>query len=208
MYTDKDLDDAVTRGIFTSDAVAEFRHQQALAKSTTAIDEENFRLIGGFNDIFVVIACALLLFSARWISQLFDPVLGLASFPILAWLLAEYFVRKRNLALPAIALLLAFVSGVFDLGLQLFANLNDWTFSAASGLTVVATYAHWRRFRVPITIAAGNGCGDWLNCNFAAFCLSGYSPVVVNRTVQLWCADVPVCHVLGCFRPQPYDTAF
>ena len=155
MYTDKDLDDAITRGIFTADSVAEFRHQHALAKPTTAIDEENFRLIGGFNDIFVVIACALLLFSARWISQLFDPVLGLASFPILAWLLAEYFVRKRNLALPAIALLLAFVSGVFDLGLQLFANLNDWTFSAAAGLTVVATYAHWRRFRVPITIAAG-----------------------------------------------------
>ena len=155
MYTDKDLDDAVTRGIFTADAVTAFRKQHTYASTTPTIDGENFRLIGGFNDIFVVIACALLMFSARWIVQLFDENLGLAAFPVIAWMLAEYFVRKRNMALPAIALLLAFSGGVFNLGMQLFMPLEEWGFTAAAGLTVVVTYVHWRRFRVPITIAAG-----------------------------------------------------
>ena len=31
------------------------------------VDEENFRLMGGFNDIFIVIASGLLLFSAMWL---------------------------------------------------------------------------------------------------------------------------------------------
>ena len=63
MYTDEDLDYAVKKGIFTGESVAEFRAQLSSSKNTPSVDEENFRLITGFNDIFVVIACMLLLFS-------------------------------------------------------------------------------------------------------------------------------------------------
>jgi hypothetical protein len=38
-----------------------------VSKNTNQVDEENFKLIGSFNDIFVVIACLLLLFSSGWV---------------------------------------------------------------------------------------------------------------------------------------------
>ena len=66
MYTDDDLNSAVEQDIFTSEAVSKFKHHVESLKETPSVDEENFRLIGGFNDIFVVIACVLLLFSSSF----------------------------------------------------------------------------------------------------------------------------------------------
>ena len=63
MYSDEDLNTAVTEGIFSESAVEAFRDQVASVHGVPAVDEENFKLIGGFNDIFIVIACGLLLFS-------------------------------------------------------------------------------------------------------------------------------------------------
>jgi len=64
MYSDEDLNLAVKSGIFPQASVDDFRKSVSLLKNAPSADEENFRLIGGFNDIFVVIACALLLFSS------------------------------------------------------------------------------------------------------------------------------------------------
>jgi len=80
------------------------------------------------------------------------------------WLLAEFFTRRRRMALPSIILLLAFVGGVFAtfLGLTFMFLANDGNeqvgavFVAASALlTAVGAWFHWRRFMVPITVAAG-----------------------------------------------------
>ena len=62
MYSEEDLDLAVKQGVFTATSVEEFRELVASSKQTSVVDEENFRLVGGFNDIFIVIACALLPF--------------------------------------------------------------------------------------------------------------------------------------------------
>ena len=121
MYTDEDLNNAVDKGIFTASSVDEFRRDQLLSKRVTIADEENIRLIGGFNDIFIVIACALLLFSSLWVVKSIDPRLGLATFAALSWALAEFFVLKRKMAFPAIMLLLAFIGGVFKLSIEIFA---------------------------------------------------------------------------------------
>ena len=94
MYTDEDLELAVDKGIFTEASVSDFRKQLALSKNTSAVDEENFRLISGFNDIFVVIACMLLLFSSFAAFRAVDNLLSLVMFPVLSWFLAEFFVRK------------------------------------------------------------------------------------------------------------------
>lgn len=82
-----------------------------------------------------------------------------------AWPLAEFFTRKRRMALPSILLLLAFVGGVFATGMggtMLFANgskdetLVTVLIAAAALIAAGAAWLHWRRFMVPITVAAGS----------------------------------------------------
>jgi hypothetical protein len=122
-----------------------------------SVDEENFRLISGFNDIFVVIACMLLLFSSLWVlkSSTENVSLGLITFTILSWFLAEFFVLKRKMALPAIVLLLSFIGGLFSLVLSLINSPSPISLASAAAISTVAAYFHWLRFRVPITIATG-----------------------------------------------------
>jgi len=151
MYTDKDLNSAIKNGIFTQDAVEQFRKQLELSSDTVSIDEENFRLIGGFNDIFIVIACALLLFSTVISLRFINDTIAFITFPIMSWGLAEFFIRKRKMALPAIALLLAFISGIFIATMQ----LTEASTLISFALAAIAAYIHYQRFHVPITIAAG-----------------------------------------------------
>ncbi|AOY01419.1 hypothetical protein [Jeongeupia sp. USM3] len=175
MYTDDDLADAVSAGILSDETVAAFRDHVAARRQTPVADEEQFRLITGFNDIFVVIACVLLLVSVSWIGGAAAPVLGSLAAAATAWGLAEYFVRQRRMALPAIVLLLAFAGSVFSAGLNLavpalagntvegmMRHAPATAVALASLLTGVATWLHWRRFQVPITIAcvaaAAVGC--------------------------------------------------
>ncbi len=155
MYTDEDLDHAIKKGIFTAVSVTEFRTQFSTERNTPSVDEESFRLITGFNDIFVVIACSLLLFSSWWVLRGVNENLALLTFSVLAWGLAEFFVLKRKMALPAIVLLLSFVGGVFVLGINIFKSLAEISLIVAAGLSAIAAYFHWRRFNVPITVAAG-----------------------------------------------------
>ena len=154
MYTNEDLNFAVKKGIFTADAVDEFRAQLESAKKTRFVDEENFRLVSSFNDIFVVIACSLLLFSSLWVGEGISDGLGGLIFAVLSWLLAEVFTRKRKMALPSIALMLSFVGGIFSFCLSLFDDPAELAFMAASTVSAVAAWLHWKRFGVPITIAA------------------------------------------------------
>jgi hypothetical protein len=156
MYTDEDLSSAVDKGIFTPDSVGQFRDHIAAHKHTSLVDEENFRLITGFNDVFVVIASALLMFSLAWLGARVSPLLGDLLLGASAWGLAEFFVLKRRMALPAIVLLLLFLGAVFAAPL-LFnqpAEPSGTAFIISGIVTALAARIHWMRFRVPITIAA------------------------------------------------------
>jgi len=156
MYTNEDLNNAVKQGIFSKDSVSAFRNYQAKTKNSTIADEENFRLISGFNDIFVVIASGLLVFSLLYILKPINATLAYAVFTVSTWLLAEFFVRKRKMALPAVLLLLAFMGGSFALGMSLFSGfVNAQTFSIAALFSAGAGFLHWLRFKVPITVAVG-----------------------------------------------------
>lgn len=154
MYTDEDLDSAAAAGAISPEAVAAFRAHIAAQRRTTAVDEENFRLVSSFNDIFVVIASLLLLAAVSWIGASLAPWAGAFATCVTAWVLAEFFVRKRHMALPAIVLLVAFVGGGY---LALFMLLGGGTAGAAfaSAVAALAAWVHWRRFQVPITVAAG-----------------------------------------------------
>ena len=107
MYTEDDISSAIEAGVLTKEAASAFRAHVAGLKSETAVDEEHFRLVTGFNDIFVVIACLLLLTSVAWIGSALVPWLGALAVSATAWFLAEFFTRKRRMELPAIVLLLA-----------------------------------------------------------------------------------------------------
>ena len=112
MYSESDIDDAVAAGALSSEAAWRFRRFAADRRAAPAADEEQFRLLTGFNDVFVSIAIALLLAAVAGIGGVVSPALGGAGVAGAAWLLAEYFTGKRRMALPSIILLIAFVGGV------------------------------------------------------------------------------------------------
>ena len=161
MYSESDLESAVAAGAITAAAADALRGHVAKQRSTVLVDEESFRLLTGFNDIFVVIAVTLLLVSLNWIVGTVSEGLGSAAVAAASWGLAEFFTRKRRMALPSIVLLLTFVCGaagavmgvVLDLGVAVSDHAVYFVGSAAVG--VCAAWLHWRRFHVPITVAAG-----------------------------------------------------
>jgi hypothetical protein len=175
MYSDSDLEAAVAAGALSPDAASALRTYVATRSGGAAVDEEHFRLITGFNDIFVGIAAAILLFAVAWIGQAFGPNIdgdGPSPFAGLfvaatAWGLAEFFTRKRRMALPSIILLVAFTGGVLLTALTTFVlALGEARFenneqaialviAASAAVAAGATWLHWRRFRVPITVAVG-----------------------------------------------------
>jgi uncharacterized membrane protein YfcA len=192
MYSESDLAGAVAAGVLTPEAASAFRNHVAAAHAAPAVDEEHFRLLTGFNDIFVGIAAVLILVAVGWIGfwlggQAMDintyagqrqvgVAVATGAFAVAgtSWALAEYFTRRRRMALPSILLLLGFAGGVF-VGLSGVAGANAPWLSEVFGLdaemqqrqlggvlmTIVgvlsagAAWLHWRRFMVPITVAAG-----------------------------------------------------
>jgi len=175
MYSESDLEAAVAGGVMTPDQAARFRNFVAAGQHSPAVDEEHFRLLTGFNDIFVGIAAAILLAAVGMIGYYVPPhidVDGPTPFmglfvAITAWGLAEYFTRQRRMALPSIILLIAFTGGVFattvfgivtGLGEDFFnhnAQAGAIVFAVGAAVAAAAAWLHWRRFRVPITVAVG-----------------------------------------------------
>ena len=190
MYSDDDLNFAIRQGIFTQDSVNQFRTAIASQRNTQSVDEENFKLIGGFNDIFVVIASILLLSSTYWAFSVFGLIAAAISLPTLAWVLAEFFILKRKMALPAIILMLAFVGGIFSLCLQLFAAMEESAFLVASLGAMAAAYIHWKRFSVPITIAA-------LTAACAGVIASTVATIIPES--KLWLMLIIFLCGIGCF---------
>ncbi|MGK0498909.1 MAG: hypothetical protein ACJAYG_000540 [Oceanicoccus sp.] len=171
MYTDEDLNLAVEKKIFSNSSATEFRQLISTLRDSPAVDEENFRLIGGFNDIFIVIASLLLLFSSSWVLNSFHESLGYLVFTVLSWGLAEFFVLKRKMALPAIILLLAFIGGVFIFTASLFSEPSETSIILTTVVSTAAAYAHWKRFNVPITMAVGTAAaiGAFISVLLAVF---------------------------------------
>ena len=129
MYSEIDLANAVEAGVLTPEQADAFRNHIAEGRSSPAVDEEHFRLLTGFNDIFVSIAAILILVAVGFIgAYIAGKIVGPPSDPadvgamvsaagftvaITSWLLAEYFTRQRRMALPSILLLLGFAGGIF-----------------------------------------------------------------------------------------------
>ncbi|MBQ1497361.1 MAG: hypothetical protein IIZ38_03515 [Sphingomonas sp.] len=190
MYSESDLASAVEAGALSPAAANALRNYVAERRSAPAVDEEHFKLLTGFNDIFVAIAAALILVAAARIGAYFGVMLigagpeervvggnmigGGFAVAATSWMLAEYFTARRRMALPSILLLLGFTGGVAAGLSGIFAANIPWIeeqmhlasdlqkqqlaggVAAVVGLlTAAATWIHWKRFMVPITVAAG-----------------------------------------------------
>lgn len=168
MYSETDLSSAVAAGALSSEAADALRRHVAAQQAGPAQDEEHFRLLTGFKDIFVSIAAVILLVAMAWIGQAITPMASGILVAVTAWGLAEYFTKIRRMALPSILLLLAFVAAVVGTGIQFFDTYLPWMVdggdrqwmiagAVCGGMGVIAALLHWRRFMVPITVAAAAG---------------------------------------------------
>ena len=98
-------------------------------------DQENFRLIRSFNDVFVALASLLVFGSAFillgkapeesdvWSSVSANLTLICFAIAVMAWVLAEIFTRKRSMALPSILYSTVFISMI---GLATFLGTFEW----------------------------------------------------------------------------------
>jgi len=180
MISDATLAAAIERRHITAEQ-AQLLHEMEAARGKTASgngipsgdvtvtpDDEKLRFITGFADIFVTIGIGLFLgASAYFIQTAAGDTAMWSGVAVLAWLLAEFFTRKRRQAFPSIVLLLAFTTSVF-IGLMMwlapgFGDGATWNLSdgknpaieiAGLGAALAAAVHYWR-FHVPITIAAG-----------------------------------------------------
>jgi hypothetical protein len=168
MIDPTDLDAAVAAGLLSTeqrDRLAELARRRR--SSAPGADEEQFRFIASFNDIFVTIAAVLVLVAVATIGDRLAPEYIGSGVAVAAasWALAEYFARRRRMAFPSIVLLLSFVGGAVTAGAGIARSAgligqgadpaSLLGIAGAASLGVVAALAHWRRFGVPITVAAG-----------------------------------------------------
>lgn len=171
MYSESDLQAAVEAGAISQEAADALRSHAADRRASPLVDEEHFRLLTGFNDIFVAIASVILLVAVGWLGQDISGGLDSSKPTVLAgmlvtlasWGLAEYFTRVRRMALPSILLLLSFAGGfaftLFAAAFRLFpdagSRIGALITAGIALATAVAIWVHWRRFMVPITVAVG-----------------------------------------------------
>ncbi|MEA3262946.1 MAG: hypothetical protein U9R07_05615 [Pseudomonadota bacterium] len=194
MYSEAELQSAVTAGAISREAAQALRDHANGMRNAPVADEEHFRLITGFNDIFVTIAAVLLLVACAGIGGAMTAGVGGLLVAGAAWLMAEFFTRKRRMALPSIVLLLAFVGGVIAIPVEIIDSANpkfsDQT-AALVGAAVAllaggAALVHWRRFMVPITVAAGTAA---LAAMAVALIMAAIQPLVGRdgmENVLLW----------------------
>ncbi|MDX1781235.1 MAG: hypothetical protein R3256_07940 [Thalassovita sp.] len=172
MISDDDLRAAVGSGLLTESqaaSLAALADSRRGARENLSPGDEPFELFRGFNEIFIVVG--LLILSMGWVAvtgaeltgqivNVKTEVAGAAAVAaVVLWALAEYFIRRRRMVAPAIALSILFA-------LNAATGLTTWfsePFMVAQKdlsslplpltLTTAAVALFWARFRVPFAMA-------------------------------------------------------
>jgi hypothetical protein len=167
-----DLRAAVASGLLSEKQAADLislSDSRRGARENLNPGDEPFELFKGFNEIFIVVG--LLILSSGWwgvsILVFNDRVVNLQDFAmwssllagVVLWLLSEYFVRKRRMIAPAIALSVMFAGNA---GFGFVSVLSEPFMIAQSDyssvpfpllLATLALAIYWWRFRVPFAMA-------------------------------------------------------
>ena len=167
-----DLRAGVSAGIVSeaqAASLASLADSRRGARENLAPGDEPFELFKGFNEIFIVVGLVIL--ASGWIAvnaatmlteivNYRTQVITMAAVGAgVLWLLSEYFIRRRRMVAPAIALSILFfgnaVSGlaavfseIFMLAQEDYSSLPLPTF-----LATLALFVFWLRFRVPFAMA-------------------------------------------------------
>ncbi len=164
-FTEQDLRDAVRAGAVSETDADAFRSY--MASRAPHVDEEEFHLFKGFNDVFVALASVLLFSGIAWFNADLGVVAACLLVMALAVALSEYFTLRKRLALSSILYVLVFsiaaAAGLF----WAFWSPHSWMgpvilfhLAPKSGLSAllcgaVAAALFWWRYRVPIAVAVG-----------------------------------------------------
>lgn len=167
-----DLKAAVGSGLISeaqAASLAALADSRRGARSSLAIGDEPFELFRGFNEIFIVVGLGIL--AAGWFGVAAVTTTSFFASPIthtvavavvgavLLWCLAEYFVRRRRMVAPSIALSLMFggnaMIGFTALLSQPFmVAQNDFSsLPLPVAFATLAMLVFWLRFRVPFAMA-------------------------------------------------------
>ena len=167
-----DLKAAVGSGLLTEQQAAGLiglSDNRRGARQDLVAGDEPFEVFKGFNEIFIVIG--LLILSFGWWSVigvvLSDRIVNIPTFSattaalgaLFLWLLSEYFIRKRRMIAPAIALSVMFAANVAfgfiaALSQPFMVAQGDYTSVPWPLLLATLTLAvYWWRFRVPFALA-------------------------------------------------------
>lgn len=172
MIDQDDLRASVSAGIVTeaqAAALMSLANSRNGARENLAPGDEPFELFRGFNEIFIVVGMVILAMGwigiiTFWISD--DPIntrdmlimtsLGGA---VALWGLSEYFIRKRRMVAPAIALAVMFainaaygMAGAFS-EIFMVAQGDNSSLPLPFSLATLALLIFWFRFRVPFALA-------------------------------------------------------
>lgn len=166
-----DLRAAVGAGLLSEAQAAsltQLAETRRIAGSDLAPGDEPFELFRGFNEIFIVVG--LIILTVGWVGVV---VLGLGDLPnprntamlygpmgaAILWVLAEYFIRRRRMIAPAIALSVLFAGNALIALNAYFSEpfmlaQNDYSsLPLPMALTTGAVALFWLRFRVPFAMA-------------------------------------------------------
>ncbi|WP_027256965.1 hypothetical protein [Leisingera aquimarina] len=167
-----DLRAAVGSGLLSEAQAASLlalAHSRRGARENLAPGDEPFELFKGFNEIFIVIG--LLILASGWMAftavdlagsiggyqdkAVYSAIAGAA----VLWMLSEYFIRRRRMVAPAIALSLLWAGNAgtgFSAGYSQPFMIAQNDFSSLPlpfALATVAIAVFWLRFRVPFAMA-------------------------------------------------------
>ena len=167
-----DLRASVAAGILTEAQAASLislSDSRRGARENIEPGDEPFELFKGFNEIFIVVGLAIL--TSGWIGIVtFLVVENLSSVQnvlvysslvggVFLWVLAEYFIRRRRMVAPAIALSVLFAANAaygFAGGMSemfMIAQGDNSSLPVPLTLATLCLLVFWWRFRVPFALA-------------------------------------------------------
>ena len=172
MIQQDDLRAAVGAGIVTeaqAASLAQLAHARSGARKDLTPGDEPFELFKGFNEIFIVIGLTIL--AIGW-GAVIGVVVGLSASGTVPktvtmcivggavlWVLAEYFIQRRRMVAPAIALSVmwainAYVGLTTALSHPFMVAQQDYSsLPFPMALATIAIAVFWWRFRVPFALA-------------------------------------------------------
>ncbi len=172
MINSDDLRAAVGSGLLNEAQAASLKalaDSRRGARQDLSEGEEPFELFKGFNEIFIVVGLAIL--TSGWVGingfalvitsgNVADQIiLSVVIATAVLWVLSEYFIRKRRMVAPAIALSLLFAANAgagFNAWLAqpfMIAQQDYTSLLMPIALSTGAIFIYWLRLKVPFAMA-------------------------------------------------------